>query len=177
MKIFYHLLLVSCLCSLIIADDPLETYCTQNGGIVINMIAYFDTKLGMVKGLQKKFCRILFSGNLGYIGLETLGSDSPSLAGTYSKSLVIDPSKIIKGPFSNSNLNLCYSLGGGNIVYYLKDGGFTDEYGQIDICIFGDGSSVAAWTLFYMGIGKRLDIKNAIVGSPLNIALPNIPYV
>jgi hypothetical protein len=162
----------------VLSYDDSEGYCKQNGGQVIEMTAQFDTYVGYVNGNKRKFCRVLNSdGNLGYIGLDTFGANLPSLGATYSKSIVLDPSKIISGPFPVNNLNLCYALGGSNLSYYLIDSGFSDEYGQADICIFGDGSSVAAWTLLYMGIGYRLDIKNNIVANSLSIPLPNIPYV
>ena len=152
-------------------------YCTKHGGIVVNMTVQFDTYSGFVEGNSKKFCRILQQGNLGYIGLDTFGSTIPSLASTYAKYIVVDPTRFISGPFQTNNLNLCQSLGGGVVNFFLTDGGFTDEYGQVDICIFGDDSSVAGWTLLYMGLGERKDIKKAILATPLAIPIPIIPYV
>ena len=162
----------------VLSSNDSEGYCKQNGGEVVEMTAQFDTYVGYINGNKRKFCRVLNSdGNLGYIGLDTFAANLPSLAATFSKSIVLDPSKLIGGPFPVNNLNLCYALGGSNLSYYLIDSGFSDEYGQADICIFGDDSSVAAWTLMYMGIGYRLDIKNNIVANSLSIPLPNIPYV
>lgn len=157
-------------------DKELEAYCTYSGGKVINMTAAFDTNGGYVAGNSKKFCRIESKDhNLGYIGLDTLGSRTPSLAATYAKTMTISQDKYVTGQFSTENLNLCYALGGANIVYFLTDGGFADEFGLCDICIFGDNSAVAAWTLLYMMMGLRTDIKTNIVADNLQIPLPTIP--
>ena len=177
MKIEIILFLLFSSIKVISSDTPLHNYCIQHKGVVVNTTAEYDTYSGFVDGYSKQFCRIEQKGNLGYIGLDTLGSKKPSLAATYAKTIVLDPTKLIKGPFETNSLNLCYALGGSCIVYFLADGGFTDEYGQIDICMFGDGSTVAGWTLAYMGYKERKDIKNAIIAAPLSIPIPNIPYV
>jgi hypothetical protein len=179
MKVPVVVLLIIFFGSIICDDQALdEHYCKEHGGQVILMTASFDTGSGMVNGNKKKFCRIQdVNYNLGYIGLDTFGSKVASLAATYAKSITLSNDKEIKGPFETINLNLCYVLGGGNIVYFLTDGGYTDEYGQADICIFGDNSAVAAWTLYFMTLGARVDIKNAIVAKPLKINMPTIPFV
>ena len=163
--------------SAISTNPAYNDHCKLNGGQIIEMTAQFDTSAGFINGNKRQFCRIQNqAGNLGYIGLDTFAAKEPSLAATYAKSIVVEQSKVISGPFGTNNLNLCYALGGGNIIYFLMDGGFTDNYDQVDICVFGDESTVAGWTLFYMGIGDRTDIKTNIVAEPLLIPLPAISY-
>lgn len=153
----------------------LEDYCTNNGGKVVQMKARFDTHTGSVNGYTMDFCRINKDSNLAYVELRTLGSNIPSLAATYVKRIRLDPDKKIFGPFNNLVLNLCYSLGGANIVYYILDGGFSDpDYGDSGVCVFGDGSAISDWTLFYIGNGLRSDIKEIIKAEPLKIDLPTI---
>jgi len=166
--------LLFCLVLTINSDVTPEEYCTSKGGEVVLMTAVFDTHDGFVNGNQKNFCRVDQAGNLGYIDLNTFASKTPSLGATYAKSVKLDSTKTIKGPFDTPNDNLCYALGGGNIGYFLEDGGFSDQYGQTDICIFGDDSAVAGWTLLFMINGERDDILKNIVADPLAIDMPSL---
>ena len=156
-----------------IPNDDYKKYCTDNGGVIINNIVSFGTFFGYVDGYDVDFCEIVQSGNLGMIGIETLASTKPSLAATYIKNLTIDSEKRIKGPFSQPATNLCYALGGACINYHV-DGGFYDDRGFSGVCFFGDGSHIATWTLYYIGVNSRNDIKNLVRAEPLAINIPDI---
>jgi len=139
-------------------NDNYHDYCVKSGGVILNNTMGFGTRGGYVDGFSYDFCEIVKDGNLGMIGLETIGSTLPSLAATYIKNINIDRTKPILGPYYQPAVNLCYSLGGSCLNYY-HDGGFYDERGFSGICYFGDGSNIATWTLYYIGIGMRDDIK------------------
>jgi len=155
------------------ANPDYNAYCIASGGTIITNVMMFSTRSGYVEGFVSDFCEIEQSLNLGMIGLETLASDKPSLAATYIKLLQIDTSKPIRGPFYQAATNLCFALGGSTVGFYL-DGGFFDERGYSNVCYFGDGSHIATWTLYYIGIGKRTDVKAAVKAEPLNINIPNV---
>ena len=154
-------------------DPKYDAYCKENGGVVLTNVMKFDTKSGEVDGYIAEFCEIESNFNLGMIGLETLASTLPSLAATYIKLLTIDTKKPIIGPYSQPAVNLCQALGGSCINFH-HDGGFYDDRGFSGLCYFGDGSHVATWTLYYIGIGGRDDIKNLIRAEPLAINIPVI---
>jgi hypothetical protein len=42
------------------------------------------------------------------------------------------------------------------------------------ICVFGDKSTVSAWSLIYAAENARLKVKNAIRSEPLNIDIPKV---
>jgi len=176
MKPHIFLIIISCLIIIqttLCNDEEYEKYCLEKGGIISTKIAGFDTHIGYVAGLTMKFCQIDLNGNLAMIGLETFASTKPSLVSTYAKALVIDPEGRIKGPFSQPATNLCFSLGGSTINFFVN-GGFRDELGYAGICFFGDGSHISGWTLLYAAYGSRPDIKNGIQGEVLNINIPSI---
>ncbi len=153
-------------------------YCEKHGGKIIKMEAKFSTYSGEVTGITKEFCRIDDNGSLAYIGLETL-SKAPTIAATYVKSLKLDSTKMLPTtPYGNPSLNVCQELYGSEMIYAALPGttGFSDEYGASDICMFGDGSSIAAWSLIYAAEGKGNKIKNMIRSEPMNIKIPTITY-
>lgn len=159
------------------AVDPNETYCVASGGTVVSMTAEFDTYDGQVNGITKKFCQKISGNpewkNVAYVGLETL-STQPTIAATYIKKLVLTESSIIPtSPYANPSLNVCEALHGSEIGFSVLGGGFTDNLGQSDICIFGDGSSISAWTLIYAGYDVRNDVESMIRSIPLNIDIPS----
>ena len=155
-------------------EEDYEKYCIEKGGSVTSKVALYDTKSGPVEGYTMKFCQIpFFNFNQAIIGLETFASEKPSLVSTYAKNLVILPNQRVKGPFAHNGANLCYSLGGSSINFYVN-GGFFDSLGFWDICMFGDGSHISGWTLLYAALGTRSDIKDGIKGEVLNINIPNI---
>jgi hypothetical protein len=150
-----------------------ELYCRKNGGKVVNLRVQLSTNNGIQLGREQTFCQIEFEGNIGIIGLDVYASPTRTLVATYAKSLKIDTSKNIPGPFDRSSLNLCYKLGGADISYNYS-GGFSNKLGQLGICYFGDGSAIADWTLFYIVGGLRNDIKKNIKSLPFAVSIPNI---
>ena len=160
-------------------DEPptdQETYCVKLGGEAKTMVAQYDTHAGWINGIQMKFCLILNQkGNLGIFGLQTLGSEKPSLAATYVKTIQLEPNKQIPGPYGLNNMNLCHQLRGAMITF-VTNGGYDDK-GQSDLCFFGDGSAVSGWTLYYLGIGGVFDgLKDKVLSEPLLIDLPNVYF-
>lgn len=153
-----------------------EQYCVDNGGKVENLVAEFGTRSGMIPGFKKPFCT--FSKDNGYlvIGLETYASQTPNLAATFIKQLpkLEDSSNLWKGEYVNPSLNVCKNLGGTSIVFQVMSGGFLSTLGQTDICVFGDGSMVSAWSLIYMANGRPGydEVKRNIHSTALNINMP-----
>lgn len=126
-------------------------YCTQAGGTAEMMPAEFTTVNGTIQGQSRSFCT--FSANNGFvaIGLETFSSEKPSIAATYIKTLeeLGDDSPLWRGNSTNPSYNVCKNLNGTMIGFTLH-GSFTNSLGEADICVFGDGSMVSAWSLIYM---------------------------
>lgn len=147
-------------------------YCVQSGGVVENMPAEFSTPSGLVRGQKKLFCN--FEVNHGFIaiGLETFASETPSIAATYIKTLgpLGDDSPLWKGVYTNPSQNVCKNLGG-SAIGFVSNGGFANHLGQSDICVFGDGSMVSAWSLIYMAnLREGYDrIKEIVKSDPIRI--------
>lgn len=153
-----------------------ENYCQSVGGIVEEMQIEIGTHSGLVKGQSKLFCNFRLTDAFVAIGLETFASNEPSIAATYMKKLdKIDyNSPLVKGKFSNPSNNVCQNLGGSTLGF-MANGGFANELGQTDICVFGDGSMVSGWSLIYMTMHRDgYDvIKNHVRAVPLNIRIPH----
>ncbi len=126
-------------------------YCVQSGGSVELMPAEFMTHNGRVLGQSKSFCT--FSADNGFIaiGLETFASPKPSIAATYIKTLaeIDENSDLWKGTSANPSYKVCKNLNG-TMIGFGFNGSFTNALGAADICVFGDGSMVSAWSLIYM---------------------------
>ena len=153
-----------------------EQYCINKGGWVDTMTAQFSTQTGFVSGFSEKFC--LFEKDNGYIavGLKTYSAVEPNLATTFMKRLpqLDDASPLWKGEYANPSLNVCKNIGGSSISFHVMSGGFTNEKGQNDICVFGDGSMVSAWSLIYMAANRTGydEVKNNAHSMPLDIDMP-----
>jgi len=151
------------------------TYCQQAGGAVEVMPAEFNTASGYIEGQSKPFCTFLVNDGFVVIGLETFTSNKPSIAATFIKKLndIADDSLLWRGNYSNPSHNVCKNLGGSSIGF-VASGGFTDRLGESDICVFGDGSMVSAWSLIYMANHRQGydDIKNKVKAQPLPIDIP-----
>lgn len=127
-------------------------YCIQSGGAVEKMSAKLGFHSGQaIEGYSKYFCNFRLKDGFVVIGLETFSSKKPSLAATYIKKLdaIKKDSTLLQGNYDNPSLNFCKNIGGAAIAFLLQ-GGFTNELGQTDICVFGDGSMVSSWSLIYM---------------------------
>ena len=111
----------------------------------------FKTANGPTIGQSKSFCT--FSADNGFIviGLETFASDKPSIAATYIKTLkeIDSTSSLFDGLATNPSYNVCKNLNG-TMVGFVVNGSFTNALGASDVCVFGDGSMVSAWSLIYM---------------------------
>lgn len=153
------------------------TYCTQSGGVVEEMPAQFGSSINgdWIHGMTKYFCNFYLEHAFIAIGLSTFASESPSIAATYMKRLgeISDDSPLWKGDSPNPSQNVCKNLGGASIGF-LMSGGFANEKGQSDICVFGDGSMVSGWSLIYMANHREgYDaIKEKVKGIVLNFPMP-----
>lgn len=151
-------------------------YCTSKHGKVEIMNTQFDTHNGLVYGLAKKFCTFEKQGGFIVIGLDAFASKRPNLAATFIKKIgkISTGSLLWKGNYTNPSENVCKNMGGANINFNVIDGGFTDDLGKSDICVFGDGSKVSAWSLIYMANGRAgyATVKNDVRSQPMNINLP-----
>jgi hypothetical protein len=159
----------------------LEDYCIKNDGKVASMKIEFNPSKHSASqtGFSKKFCT--FEKDRGFIaiGLETYASKKPNVAATIISKLpeITQDSPLWNRIYANPGYNICKNLGGSAVAYYLIDGGFTGTSGSSDICMFGDGSMVSAWSLIYM-VNKREhynEVKDTI-NSP-NINFFNIPGI
>jgi putative hemolysin len=170
-QLLRYLLLSVCLLSPkpIFADTALQhiSYCEQAGGKVENMSA----QIGINQGFTRRFCTFHIDHGFIVVGLATFSSTIPNIAATYIKTLatIKEDSPLILGPFTpNIGANLCKNIGGTEIAF-ISSGGFTNPLGQADVCVFGDGSMVSAWSLYYIAnerSGYEL-VKNKVNSKPL----------
>jgi len=163
-----------CLCFTAVADtvDDNKTYCLKAGGVVQDMAATFATSHGEVIGFSKRFCTFMPVNGYIAIGLDTFASDMPSIAATYIKILpeITGNSSLFKGSAQNPSYNVCRNLGGTMIGFVVR-GGFVDEKGASDICVFGDGSMVSGWSLIYMANHREGydQVKEQVKAQPLEM--------
>ena len=153
-----------------------KVYCREAGGVVEEMPAEISTDNGVIKGQSKMFCNFNIDHGFISIGLETFSSNKPSIAATYIKSMdeIANDSPLWKGTYANPSANVCKNLGGATIGF-VAGGGFANQLGQSDICVFGDGSMVSGWSLIYMAAHREGydDVKNKVKANPLNIHIPS----
>jgi putative hemolysin len=159
------------------AADELQAYCTKNGGEVESMsVEYQDLNGARVEGFTKDFCSFNIDNGLIAVGLETFSSEKSNIAATLIKKLdpLEEDSVLWQGSYNNPSLNVCKNLGGSEVVFNVSSGGFADEKGESDICVFGDGSMVSAWSLIYMANGRTGydQVKNAVKSEPINMNIP-----
>ncbi len=156
--------------------DDQAAYCTTSGGVVEEMFAEISTHDGLVKGNSRAFCNFTLENAFISIGLETFSDDTPSIAATFMKQMGVigSASPLWKGKFANPSLSVCKNLGGATIGF-VANGGFSNPLGQTDICVFGDGSMVSAWSLIYMANHREgYDrIKMNVKATPLSINIPS----
>lgn len=154
------------------SDEDYTPYCEAAGGQVEQMPA----KINMEIGFTKSFCHFTLKNASVLIGLETFASDFPNIAATYMKNLkeITPDSPLWNGNSSNKALNLCKNLGGAEIGFVAGGGGFVDALGESDVCVFGDGSMVSSWSLYYMTSHREgYDaIKDHVKSHPLSIPMP-----
>ncbi|MGQ3889175.1 hypothetical protein ACQUW5_09115 [Legionella sp. CNM-1927-20] len=163
------------------ADEPnkqtLKEYCELSGGQVERMPAQFNTKTGLVEGFNKDFCTFKIDGGFIAVGLATFAATAPNIAATLIKQLppISHDSPLFKGKYANPSLNFCKNIGGASIAFLVSSGGFSNELGQTDICVFGDGSMVSGWSLIYIANGRKGYhlVRDKIKAEPLAIKIPS----
>lgn len=152
-----------------------KDYCVQKGGVVEEMAVEIQDASGWTLGHSKLFCNFHVNHGFLAIGLETFASDKPSIAATLAKRLdnIKMTSSLWNGSYKNPSHNVCINLGGSTLGYYTS-GGFANELGQTDVCVFGDASMISGWSLIYMANHREgYDaIQHAIKAEPLSIPLP-----
>jgi putative hemolysin len=172
MKLFTLLILLIPF-SIQASESSLEKECKESGGSVISSEAEMSTRAGYVKGFKQPFCFIEKDNRSMMIGLETLGSDKPSIAATYLLK-GIDMKKIPESKSPNPATDVCRNLGGSSITFYTS-GGMTNKYGQSGMCVFGDGSKVSTWSIIYISMDDNyMELKKHIKSKPLALDLPYI---
>ena len=177
-KIVTLLISAACMGAAVVYADQMDdyaAYCSESGGVVEEMPAEIYTSIGLVKGQSKMFCNFTAGNGFVAIGLETFSSNEPSIAATFIKKMgeIGEQSNLFKGVYSNPSHNVCKNLGGASIGF-VAAGGFANQLGQSDICVFGDGSMVSGWSLVYMANHREGydDIKNKVKADPLGIYIP-----
>lgn len=143
--------------------ESMNNYCVTKGGTITPMTAWFETNKGPVAGLTEQFCT--FERDNGYIviGLTAFASEQPNIAATYMKTLpefkdnsdlMRDKSKSASKStglgLANPSYAVCRNLGGTAISFKFHGNFRPKQGGDTDICVFGDGSMVSAWSLIYM---------------------------
>lgn len=110
------------------------------------------------------------------VGLESFASAKPNIAATLIKKLpaISFDSPLFKGKYNNPSLNFCKNIGGSSIPFTVISGGFANELGQSDICVFGDASMVSAWSLIYIANGRTGYelVREKIKAEPLHLRVP-----
>jgi hypothetical protein len=148
-------------------------YCNSMTGIVHSMTVDYSTNHGIVHGFSKDFCQFHVDNGTIEIGLETYASQSSNIAASYMKTLptIDENSDLFKGSYTNPSYNVCNNLHG-VMVGFVTTGSFADS-GQSDVCVFGDGSMVSAWSLIYMANHRDgYDaIKNSARSEPLDLQI------
>ncbi|MGV3739983.1 MAG: hypothetical protein ACO1N3_01655 [Gammaproteobacteria bacterium] len=175
---------ISQICYALEDNDPLAEYCVSKSGTLTPMTAWFETQNGPVAGLTEKFCT--FERDNGYIviGLSAFASEHANIAATYMKSLteikmgsdvMQDKDKSATNTKSaglglaNPSYAVCKNLGGTAINYKFHGNFRPKAGGDSDICVFGDGSMVSAWSLIYMANHRAGydEVKGYVRSEPL----------
>lgn len=155
--------------------DDYADYCNKSGGIVEEMPVEIGTQNGMVTGQSKSFCNFNIEHGFVAVGLETFSAVEPSIAATFMKTMgsIAPNSPLWKGKYTNPSHNACKNLGGATLGF-VASGGFANQLGQSDICVFGDGSMVSGWSLIYMAnhAAGYDEIKDKVKAEPLDIDIP-----
>lgn len=162
------------------SENNVESYCKTHGGTVIKLTPEYHTLQNKYQyGHSKLFCKIPFGGeNRQLVDLETFNTAEPTLAVTYLKNITKEDIKqLMKGDYPNPANNVCKNLHGSSIIFtQIMDGGFVEKPngGQAGICVFGDGSSISSWALYYTGAAPDEysdKLKKSLRGEPLNISI------
>lgn len=157
------------------ASDALAEYCLAKGGTLTPMTAWFETEKGSVEGFTEQFCT--FERDRGHIviGLSAFAAEQPNIAATYMKNLpeITEKSTLMAGGAGNPSYNVCKNLGGTAIGFKFPGTFKPKDGGDSDVCVFGDGSMVSAWSLIYMANHRAGydEIKGYVKSEPLAIPM------
>ena len=155
--------------------EDYTTYCDHKGGRVMPMTTWYSSPAGTTSGWTQSFCTFERDKGFIVIGLETFASPQPNIAATYMKILpeIDEKSPLFQGAAHNPSYNVCHNLGG-TAINYTQNGAFRAVgWGESDICVFGDGSMVSAWSLIYMANHRQGydEVKNSANALPLPLTI------
>ncbi len=176
----HHSMILSCLFliqNMAFATNDWATYCQEKNGTVTPMVATYSTQNGTLEGTSLPFCVFKKDNGQLTIGLQAFASLKPSIAATYMKTLpeIDENSPLFQGTAQNPAYNVCQHLGG-TAIGFAVSGGFQETNGNAsDVCTFGDGSMVSAWTLIYMANHREGydEVKANVRAEPLLFPVPN----
>ena len=133
-----------------------ENTCEKIGGKIENMQMNFSTSLGRLKGFNKKFCSFEINNGYATLGLQSMNSKNTNIAASYVLNLppIDENSPLWNGADNNPSHNVCKNLGG-SYAQMVSNGAFSSALGENDICVFGDGSMISAWTLIYIANDRQ----------------------
>jgi hypothetical protein len=125
--------------------------CQNIGGHIELMDMMYASRQGVIKGFSKKFCTFHIDHGFAVIGLESMNSKLPNIAASMVLKLqeLNEFSPLWQGSDTNPSHNVCRNLGG-TYAQLVTTGSFESKEGANDICVFGDGSMISAWTLIYI---------------------------
>lgn len=161
------------LSTITLASQEDTDYCVAKNGTVETMTPTYQTSRGLKYGFPMEFCTFHLDGGFAVVGLKTFSSTSPNIAASFIKTLakVEHDSPLWKGKYATPAINVCKNLGGADIHFNNLNGGYESSLGQVNVCVFGDGSAVSPWSLIYIANGRNQYnlIKEAIRSEPLHV--------
>ena len=136
--------------------SQLVNYCESsfNGKVVQVQMVSNARQPNAQYGLVHDFCKIDVNGTQVVLGLENVDPKVPTIAATMLKTAsAVDPAKL--QTHGNPATAICRGYGGADASFVAFSLFFTDAVGAYDMCVFGDGSMVSAWSLAYVGSSQE----------------------
>ena len=136
--------------------SQLVNHCASNfKGEVVQLQMVSNAQQPNVQyGLVHDFCKIDVNGTQVLLGLENVDPKVPTIAATMLKTArAVDPAKL--QTHGNPATEICRGYGGADAAFVAFSLFFTDAVGASDMCVFGDGSMVSAWSLAYVGSSQE----------------------
>ena len=137
-------------------SSQLVNYCESsfNGKVVHIQMVSNAGQPNAQYGLVHDFCKIDVNGTQVVLGLENVNPKVPTIAATMLKTArAVDPAKV--QTHGNPATVICSGYGGADAAFVAFSLFFTDAVGASDMCVFGDGSMVSAWSLAYVGSSQE----------------------
>jgi hypothetical protein len=137
-------------------SSQLARYCESNfKGEVVQIQMVSNARLPDAQyGVVHDFCKIDVNGTQVVIGLENVDPKVPTIAATMLKTArAVDPAKV--RTHGNPATAICQGYGGADAAFVAFSLFFTDAGGAADMCVFGDGSKISAWSLAYAGTAQE----------------------